>query len=111
MFKLPQLKELIRVCHISTLNSSQSNKTEMIRTILQHFKTQKSLKSHIFKKKTSDPTSDSSMPNYMIQCKKMLGKCFKLEKNVRSIFVRALILYSLSSSYQADPNNTGQQQL
>ncbi|RMZ97501.1 fanconi-associated nuclease 1 [Brachionus plicatilis] len=109
LFKIPQLKELIRICHISA--ASQSNKTEMIRTILQHFRTQKSVKSHFFKKSLDDQAKSSSTPNYMLQCKSILGKCFKLDKNVRGIFVRALILYSLSSSYQSDPNNAGQQQL
>lgn len=108
LFKIPQLKELIRLCHISVV---QTNKTEMIRAILQHFKTQKSVKSHFFKKSQDDQTNNGTTPNYMLQCKKILGKCFKLDKNVRSIFVRTLILYSLSSSYQSDPNNAGQQQL
>ena len=108
LFKIPQLKELIRICHMSV---AQSNKTEMIRSILQHFKTQKSVRSHFFKNRLDGPPQSDSTSNYMVQCKKILGKSFKLEKNVRSIFVRVLILYSLSSSYQSDPNNAGQQQL
>lgn len=106
LFRLPQLKELAKTCHITSLSSNQSNKTEIIKLILQHFKTQKSLMFNF-----SSNKNINSKPNYMIQCKKVLGKCFKLNKSIRGVFVRALILFSLSSSYIADLNNTGQQQL
>ena len=119
LFKLPQLKELARICNAGGTNKSHLSKTryDFINLILQHFKSQKALKFHLKKSLTTSPSSQSSSPpdkrNFMNQCKKLLGKCWKLESESRNVFGRILTLYSLSSTHGSDPNNkeSGQQQL
>lgn len=118
LLKLPQLKELAKTCRV-TGGPMQSVKlrSEFIKLILQHFKSQKSLKFHLKSKELSSvrnsPSKDPSKSQFMNQCKKILGKCFKLEKNTRDVFVRVLLLFSLASSHHNDPNKqeSGQQQL
>lgn len=118
LFKLPQLKELARVCHVGG-GQTNLNKTraEFIKLILQHFKSQKMLKFHLKAKKISKhetPLLESpSKGNFMNQCKKLLGKCWKLADQARNLFGRILTLYSLSSTHNFDPSKkeSGQQQL
>ena len=112
LLKLPQLKELAKTCHVLNLTQNIKRRIDLVKAILQHFKTQKSIKSHFFGKKNQNP-SESQAPQYMVHCKKILGKCFKLEKKVRGVFVRILMLYSLSSTNHIDPskNDSGQQNL
>jgi hypothetical protein len=116
LLKLPQLKELAKSCHI--LNQTQTKaRPDFIKLLLQHFKSQKYLKfsSNSKEKSPAKPNAAAaaSSSHFMNQCKKILGKCYKLEKTSRSVFVRILLLYSLSSSYHNDQNNeeSGQQKL
>ena len=111
LLKLPQLKELAKTCHVVNLSQTVKIRSEFIRLILNHFKTQKSL---VFNAKPETTTTKSaSHLHFMNHCKKALGKCYKLNKNVRDVFVRVLILHSLSSSGHLDTtkNDSGQQQL
>lgn len=118
LFKLPQLKELARICNVGGANKAHLSKTrfDFINLILQHFKSQKMLKFHLKSSASSStsPRADSpSKRNFMNQCKKLLGKCWKLEAASRNVFGRILTLYSLSSTHGSDPNSkeSGQQQL
>ena len=115
--KLPQLKELAKICHVINQSQSVKLRSEFIKLILSHFKTQKSLKFHLKteelnKSKVSPPTQQTK-PHFMNQCKKVLGKSYKLNKAVRDVFVRLLMIYSLSSTGHLDPSkkDSGQQQL
>lgn len=105
LLKLPQLKELAKICHVVNLTQTVKLRSEFIKLILQHFKTQKSLK---FNPKIISPKrevqSSSNRPHFMLQCKKILGKCFKLSQEIRDVFVRILMLFSLSSTVYVDPN-------
>lgn len=125
LFKLAQLKELAKVCHVGGAN--QTTRAELIRSILSHFKSQKSISFSQLNSSNKDKDrrlrsqqvvrDESSSPpksqHFMGQCKKILGKCWKLEKEARNVFGRILALYSLSSTYNSDPNKkeSGQQQL
>ncbi len=124
LLKLPQLKELAKCCHVSCLPQAAKARSEFIKLILQHFKTQKTLKFHFKQKGASElnnasqsssvensQTEQTVKPQFMTQCKRILGKCYKLEKNARNVFVRILMLYSLSSTHHIDPGESGQQQL
>ena len=113
LLKLPQLKELAKICHIN-LSQTVKVRSEFIRLILNHFKTQKSLTfDSKSKKQTSKVSTQSTTPYFMNHCKKILGKCYKLNKPIRDVFVRVLLIYSLSSSGHLDTtkNDSGQQQL
>lgn len=106
LLKLPQLKELAKICHVQ--QSTVKIRSEFIKLILQHFRTQKSLK---FNFKSTSPKcnnnelkANTSKPYFMIQCKKILGKCFKINQQIRDVFVRLLMLFSLSSCHHFDPN-------
>ena len=131
LFKLPQLKELAKLCHVVNISQTVKLRSEFIKLILQHFKTQKCLKFHLKSKELDKIPKENSVidltdtarlskdneiknkPQFMNQCKKILGKCFKINKNVRNVFVRMLMLYSLSSTHHLDPSkqDSGQQQL
>jgi hypothetical protein len=112
--KLPQLKELAKMCHVTNIGQVTS-RADLVKALLQHFKTQKSLKQHFFSlnKTKAIPNEDIKKSQFMMNCKKLLGKCYKLNKIVRDVFVRILTLYSLSSANHIDPNkkDSGQQQL
>jgi hypothetical protein len=115
-FKLPQLKELTKTCHIGNLSQAVKTRSELIKLILNHFKTQKSLKFNFDKSKdTQNTQTQKTTPHFMNHCKKILGKCYKLNKKVRDVFVRVLLIYSLSSSSHLDPgkspSESGQQKL
>lgn len=124
LFKLPQLKELARVCNVGNGSKANATKTryDFIGLILQHFKSQRMLKFHLKSSSNSSTTSPSKTSqaadlltkrNFMNQCKKLLGKCWKLETESRNVLGRILTLYSLSSTHGSDPNKkeSGQQQL
>lgn len=155
LFKLPQLKELARVCNVGSGggggnggggggSKSNASKTrfDFINLILNHFKSQRILKFHLksnhnqsttatttsttpSNKSSTSPSSSSSSSthvrcesptkrNFMKQCKKLLGKCWKLESESRNVLGRILTLYSLSNTHGSDPNkreSSGQQQL
>lgn len=121
LFKLPQLRDLAKVCHVGGGGQAHmsKNRSEFIKLILQHFKSQKMLKFHVDTKQTSRGDQacvvheSPSKRHFMSQCKKLLGKCWKLEKHARNLFGRILTLYSLSSTHSSDPNKkeSGQQQL
>lgn len=100
LLKLPQLKELAKICHVVNLTQTVKVRSEFIKLILQHFRTQKSLKFNTKK----EINSSSPKPHFMLQCKKILGKCFKLNQDTRDVFVRILMLFSLSSTCYFDPN-------
>ena len=115
--KLPQLKELAKICHVTNPCQSVKLRSEFIKLILAHFKTQKSLKFHLKSELLDKPKELSpkqqTKPHFMNQCKKVLGKSYKLNKTSRDVFVRLLMLYSLSSTGHLDPSkqDSGQQQL
>ena len=91
------------MCHVINLTQTAKLRSEFIKLILQHFRTQKSLK---FNKKSpqKEINSSSPKPHFMLQCKKILGKCYKLNQDTRDVFVRILMLFSLSSTCYFDPN-------
>ena len=105
LLKLPQLKELAKTCHVVNLSQTVKLRSEFIRLILQHFRTQNSLK---FNSKASSPEKEKHMnankPHFLLQCKKILGKVFKLNYEQRNVFVRILMLFSLTSTFHIDPN-------
>ena len=102
--KLPQLKELAKICHIGNLSQTVKLRSEFMKLILNHFKTQKSLKFNFKLENSKDiQNQQATTPHFMNQCKKVLGKCYKLNKKVRDVFVRVLLIYSLSSSGHLDP--------
>ncbi len=113
-FKLPQLKELAKMCHVTNIGQV-TTRADLVKALLQHFKTQKNLKQHFFSLNKNKVTQneDIKKSQFMMNCKKLLGKCYKLSKIVRDVFVRILTLYSLSSANYIDPNkkDSGQQQL
>ena len=119
LFKLPQLKELAKQFHIGNGSKIVTLRSEFIKLILQHFKTQKSLKFHVSCKKLKNEennvyTEQNVNKNFMFHCKKILGKCFKLDKASRDVFIRILMLYNLSSTFYSDArkgNDSGQHQL
>jgi len=100
LLKLPQLKELAKICHVQ--QTTVKVRSEFIKLILQHFRTQKSLKFN--NNKSNEIQTNTNKPYFMIQCKKILGKCFKLNQESRDVFVRLLMLFSLSSCHHFDPN-------
>jgi Fanconi-associated nuclease 1 len=110
LFRLPELKDLAKQFHI--LNPAQTVKlrSDLVKTILQHFKTQKGLQ---FGGAKSTQPAGGINQKFMTQCKKLLGKCYKLDTESRGVFVRILMLYNLSSTYHSDANGTesGQKQL
>lgn len=109
LLKLPQLKQLVKQYRIGA-GQTLSKLNDYKIAILKHFKTQKGL--NFFKsQKSVDETSNQLKSNYMSYCKNLLGKCFKLDKNTRDVFVRVLMLYSLSSTHHVDHLDSGQQQL
>ncbi len=112
--RLPQLKELAKISHVTNIGQITS-RVDLIKTLLQHFKTQKNLKQHFFSlnKNKSMQNEDIKKSQFMMNCKKVLGKCYKLNKIVRDVFVRILTLYSLSSDSHIDSNkkDSGQQQM
>jgi hypothetical protein len=120
MLKLPQLKELVKTCHISTMSQSVKLRSEFIKLILQHFKTQKGIMFNL-KTKNSDHSTDSALlsnesianTKFMQHCKRILGKCYKLCKQIKDVFVRILMLYSLTSTHHLDMSSqeSGKQQL
>jgi hypothetical protein len=125
LLKLPQLKDLCKQFHIHNPSNSLKLRSEFIKLILNHFKTQKSLKFHVKSQKLHQNEESNVSPEnaaqgnnlnktFMNQCKKLLGKCYRLEKTKRDVFVRILMLYNLSSSYNSDVqkgNDSGQHQL
>ncbi len=117
LLKLPQLKELSKMCHVTSKSSQNSIiRSEYIKLILNHFKSQQNdIKFYLKAKQTNnnDNKTNNNNSQFMKHCKKILGKCYKLNKMKRNVFVRILMLYSLSSTYQIDPNrkDDGQQAL
>lgn len=110
LFKLPELKELAKHFHILTPSQNVKGRGDLIKQIIQHFKTQKSLK---FNKHQSSENGGINK-NFMDKCKRLLGKCWKLDKAKRDVFIRILMLYNLSSTYHSDSNrgnDSGQHQL
>lgn len=112
LLKLPKLKELAKNCHISNSSQSTKLKHEFIKHVINHFKSQKSLKFFVKNKEMSKNSSqkiagptDASKCQFMVQSKKILGKCYKLNKEIRSVFVRILMLYSLSHTHSNEPNS------
>lgn len=59
LFKLPQLKELAKSCHVVNAGQANTAKTriQFIGLILDHFKTQKTLKFHLKAKESTKSTS------------------------------------------------------
>ena len=123
LFKLPQLKEIAKVCHVVNPSQSVKLRSEFIKLILQHFSSQKCLKFHlksneILNSQTSSSSSSSlaihsNKSQFMLKCKQTLGKCYKLNKTMRDVFVRVLMMYSLSSTHRVDPakKESGQETL
>ena len=122
LFKLPQLKEIAKVCHVVNPSQSVKLRSEFIKLILQHFNSQKCLKFHlksneILNSQISSSSSSlavhSNKSQFMLKCKQTLGKCYKLNKTMRGVFVRVLMLYSLSSTHRVDPakKESGQETL
>lgn len=110
LLKLPKLKELAKNCHISNSSQSSKLKHEFIKHIINHFKSQKSLKFFVKSKEiaganSKNSASDTRKCQFMVQSKKILGKCYKLNKEIRSVFVRILMLYSLSHTHSNEPNS------
>jgi len=104
LLKLPQLKELAKACHVVNFSQTVKNRSEYIRLILQHFRTQKSLN---FLSKVGSPSKetqmDSSKSYFLLQCKKILGRVVKLNNEQRNVFVRILMLFSLTSTFHISP--------
>lgn len=115
LLKLPKLKELAKNCHISNSSQSTKLKHEFIKHVINHFKSQKSLKFFVKNKEMSKNSTqsggvsagptDTRKCQFMVQSKKILGKCYKLNKEIRSVFVRILMLYSLSHTHSNEPNS------
>lgn len=107
LLRLPQLKELAKECNV--INPSQTTKirSEFIRLILNHFGRQKSLKFFLKDKEISNSQNsiavNASTTHFMKLSKQKLGKVYKLKKEIRSVFVRILMLYALSSTHNMDP--------
>ena len=118
LLKTPQLKELAKECNV--LNPSQTTKIrhEFIRLILDHFGRQKSLKFFLKDKEISNSQNGiavkASTTHFMKLSKQKLGRVYKLQKEMRSVFVRILMLYALSSTHNNDPTkdkDSGQETL
>ena len=109
LLKLPQLKQLVKQYHISNAQG-YTRRIDYINAILKHFKTQKRLN---FTTKTASENENVINSKYMKYCKELLGKCYKLDKTFRDVFVRILMLYALTSTHHMDQKSleSGQQQL
>ena len=109
LLKLPQLKQLVKQFHIVNAQGF-TRRVDYINAIIKHFKTQKRLN---FTNKTIVENDSLVNAKYMAYCKGLLGKCYKLDKNIRDVFVRILMLYSLTSTHHMDQKSldSGQQQL
>jgi Fanconi-associated nuclease 1 len=111
LFRLPQLKDLAKQFHILNTSHTVKVRSDFVKIIVQHFKSQKGLQ---FNTRVIESASSSGLNLiFMGQCKKLLGKCYKLDKASRGVFVRILMLYNLSSTYHSDVNGneSGQKQL
>ncbi len=118
LLQLSQLRDLAKECNVSNSSRSVKLKSEFIRLILDHFSKQKSLKFHLKDKEITNSQNclkvNSNKSHFMSRCKKVLGKCYKLEKERRSVFVRVLMLYALSATHTFDPSkntDSGQETL
>ena len=111
LLKLPQLKQLAKQFHVvNTLNLTR--RVDLINTIIKHFKTQKRL-NFVNTKAAIKETQSLVDTKYMIYCRNLLGKSYKLDKTTRDVFVRILMLYSLTSTHHMEQNSldSGQKQL
>ncbi len=111
LLQLPQLKDLARECNVGNPPSkSVKLKSEFVRLILDHFSRQKSLKFHLKDKEITNSQSclsvNTNKSHVMSRCKKVLGKCYKLDKARRSVFVRMLMLFALSATHTFDPSKS-----
>jgi Fanconi-associated nuclease 1 len=110
LFRLPQLKDLAKQFHILNTSHQVKVRSDLVKVIVQHFKTQKGLQ---FNSEPKEASNGRVNQKFMSQCKKILGKCYKLEQKSRGVFVRTLMLYNLSSTYHSDVNGneSGHKQL
>lgn len=111
LLKMPQLKQLVKECHIKNVNQKISVRSEYVQLILDHFRNQKSLfslKSFFVSqdtKTTANKSQQQTNPTFMKHCKKILGKCYKMNKELSDTFIRVLMLYSLSTTNHVDLMN------
>ena len=109
LLKLPQLKQLVKECHIKNVNQKISVRSEYVQLILDHFRNQKSLFSlksfFAGQDKSKQQQQQSTNPTFMKHCKKILGKCYKISKELSDTFIRVLMLYSLSTTNHVDLMN------
>ncbi len=110
LLKLPQLKQIFKQFHVVS-PKNMTRRIDYVNAILKHFKTQKRI--NFNKAALVDAIENAANSKYMIYCKNLLGKSFKLNKNIRDVFVRILMLFSLSSTQHMDQHNvdSGQQPL
>lgn len=112
LLKLPQLKQLAKECHVKNVNQKISVRSEYVQLILDHFRNQKSLfslKSFFVNqdksKSQQEQTKSQVNPTFMKHCKKILGKCYRINKEFSDTFIRILMLYSLSTTNHVDLMN------
>jgi hypothetical protein len=103
LLKLPQLKQLQKKFK---LNTQASSRKDIIKLLIEQSTNQKGLS--FLKINLNNHKS-----YYLKESKALLGKCYKLQDNIRQVFVRVHMLYSLSSTHHLDQNSfdSGQKSL